>query len=66
MLGNVTVKLTAKRVFNFLKLIAVWRVQVGKAKPSYLMAAWFITEIRAYWICGRKIFPYFKLKRIEI
>jgi len=61
--ADIKVTIKTKKIMNPLRLLGIWKVWIGSGKPSYFIAFWAITHIKAYWISRRKLFPYFNLRR---
>ncbi len=61
--SDIKVTIKTKKIINLLKLLILYRFQIGKTRHHYFLAFWFIFSIKGYWFYFYKSFPYLKLKK---
>jgi len=62
---DIKITIKTKKIINLFKLVGIWRIQIV-SRPFYLLGIWLLTHIRVYSISKKKLFPYFRLKRVAI
>jgi len=60
--SDIKIKIKIKRIINLLKLLILYRFQIGKTGYHYFLAFWFIFSIKGYWFNVYKSPPYLRIK----